>query len=105
MTDTKVEQDLFMTKQNMIIDLIEKGIHKYTFLSRVYRDDIRIYVHPIVRNHLIRELHGALMNYELHSNNDISVMGVRIVEGYDIKNIVIAAPDTYYREPLIIKLK
>lgn len=87
-----------------MIDLIKQGIQQYASINNVYRDDIKIYIHPIVKRYLERELAYTYTNYVIHVNNDIIVSGVRIVEGYDLKNIVISSPSLYNREPLVINL-
>ena len=88
----------------MMIDLIEKGIHKYLSVNHMHREDIEIYIHPIVKGYLEREIHTSFLYYDRHLNGDISILGVRTVKGYDSKSIVIAAHERYNYEPLIIKI-
>lgn len=87
-----------------MIKLIEKRIHEYMSVNNVYRNEMRIYIHPTVKRYLVRELHATYTNYVMHPNDDITIMSVRVVEGYDLKNIVIASPSLYNREPLLINI-
>jgi hypothetical protein len=87
-----------------MIDLIEQGIHEYLCNNIVHKDNVKVYLHPIVKGYIQRELIDTYMNHKIDLNDDIIVMGIKIVTGYDLKKIVIASPDYYNREPVIINI-
>ena len=88
-----------------MIKIIIQGIYQFIDDNNVRKDDIKIYLHPIVKRHLENDIYRTYHNYSITPNNEISIIGVKVRTGYDLENIVIASPSLYNIQPLVINLK
>ena len=87
-----------------MVEIIIEGIYQFIRDNNVRKDDVKIYLHPIEKRHIELEMYEMYKTYSVRPDNSISIDGIKIITGYDLKKIVIASPSFYNIKPLIINL-